>query len=32
MKIFKMGYTIEDFHEKGSEVLATRDILADLLD
>jgi hypothetical protein len=31
MKIFKMGYTIDDFESKGPEVVQIRDILADLL-
>jgi hypothetical protein len=31
MKIFKMGYTIDDFESRGPEVVQIRDILADLL-
>jgi hypothetical protein len=31
MKIFKMGYTINDFESKGPEIVQIRDILADLL-
>ncbi len=31
MKIFKMGYTIDDFEKKGPDVVQIRDILADLL-
>ncbi len=31
MKIFKMGYTINDFESKGPDVVQIRDILADLL-